>query len=45
MFSYALMIQQTERLERLISEELGECCEAEIEERIEPFRAYRSIGD
>jgi len=36
------MNQQTERLERLIAEELGECCEADVEERLDSLRAYQS---
>lgn len=36
------MSQQTERLERLIAEELGECCEADVEERLGSLRAYQS---
>ncbi|MFB6299295.1 MAG: ArsR/SmtB family transcription factor [Halobacteriales archaeon] len=36
------MSQQTGRLERLIDEELGECCDGDIEERLESLRAYRS---
>lgn len=36
------MSRQTERLERLIAEEIGECCEADIEERLDALRSYRS---
>jgi DNA-binding transcriptional ArsR family regulator len=36
------MGQQTERLQRLIAEELGECCEADVEERLDSLRAYQS---
>jgi len=34
--------QQTERLERLVAEELGECCEADVEDRLDSLRACRS---
>jgi DNA-binding transcriptional ArsR family regulator len=36
------MSQQTDRLERLIADELGECCEGDVEERLESLRAYQS---
>ena len=36
------MSQQTDRLERLLTEELGECCEVDVEERLDSLRAYRS---
>jgi DNA-binding transcriptional ArsR family regulator len=36
------MSQQTERLERLIAEELGDCCEADVEDRLDSLRAYQS---
>ena len=36
------MSQQTERLERLITEEIGECCEADIEERLDSLQSYQS---
>ena len=36
------MSSQTERLERLITEENGGCCEADIEERLDSLRSYRS---
>lgn len=36
------MSQQTDRLERLIAEELGECCDGDVEERLESLRAYQS---
>jgi DNA-binding transcriptional ArsR family regulator len=36
------MAQKTERLERLIVEELGACCAADVEERLDSLRAYRS---
>ena len=36
------MSSQTERLERLITEECGGCCEADIEERLDSLRSYQS---
>ena len=36
------MSQQTDRLERLLTEELGECCAADVEERLESLRTYQS---
>ncbi|MUW13242.1 metalloregulator ArsR/SmtB family transcription factor [Halorubrum sp. CBA1125] len=36
------MSSQTERLERLITEERGGCCEADIEERLDSLRSYQS---
>ena len=36
------MSPQTERLERLIVEENGGCCEADLEERLESLRSYQS---
>lgn len=42
LFKYQIMGQQTERLERLITEELGECCAADVEERLDSLRAYQS---
>jgi DNA-binding transcriptional ArsR family regulator len=36
------MSQQTERLERLIADELGECCEADVEDRLDSLRAHQS---
>lgn len=36
------MTQQTERLERLIAEELGECCAADVEDRLDSLRTYQS---
>ena len=36
------MSPQTERLERLITEESGACCDADIEERLDSLRAYQS---
>jgi DNA-binding transcriptional ArsR family regulator len=38
------MSSQTERLERLITEERGRCCEADIEERLDALRSCRSAG-
>jgi transcriptional regulator, ArsR family len=36
------MSSQTERLERLITEESGGCCEADIEDRLDSLRSYHS---
>lgn len=36
------MTQRADRLERLVTEELGECCAADVEERLASLRAYRS---
>ncbi|MGB9985552.1 ArsR/SmtB family transcription factor [Salarchaeum japonicum] len=36
------MSSQTERLERLITEERGGCCAADIEERLASLRSYQS---
>ncbi|CCQ36867.1 ArsR family transcription regulator [Natronomonas moolapensis 8.8.11] len=36
------MSSQTKRLERLITEERGGCCEADIEERLNSLRSYQS---
>jgi DNA-binding transcriptional ArsR family regulator len=36
------MSSQTERLERLITEESGRCCEADLEERLDSLRSYQS---
>ncbi|MFC7019542.1 MULTISPECIES: ArsR/SmtB family transcription factor [Haloarcula] len=36
------MSSQTERLERLITEESGGCCEADIEERLASLRSFQS---
>jgi DNA-binding transcriptional ArsR family regulator len=36
------MDQQTGRLERLIAEELGDCCAADVEDRLDSLRAYQS---
>jgi DNA-binding transcriptional ArsR family regulator len=33
---------QTDRLERLIAEELGDCCEADVAERLDSLRGYRA---
>jgi DNA-binding transcriptional ArsR family regulator len=38
------MGQQTERLERLITEECGGCCEADLEERLDSLRSYQSAA-
>jgi DNA-binding transcriptional ArsR family regulator len=42
MFNYTIMSSQTERLERLIAEESGGCCEADLEERLESLRSCQS---
>jgi DNA-binding transcriptional ArsR family regulator len=36
------MGSQTDRLERLITEERGGCCDADIEDRLGSLRSYRS---
>lgn len=36
------MSQQTDRLERLITEEVGDCCEADVTDRLESLRSYVS---
>ena len=36
------MCPQTDRLERLITEEDGGCCETDIQERLDSLRSYRS---
>lgn len=36
------MSSQTERLERLIAEESGGCCAADLEERLDSLRSYQS---
>ena len=36
------MSSQTDRLERLITEESGGCCEADIAERLDSLRSYQS---
>jgi DNA-binding transcriptional ArsR family regulator len=38
------MSSQTERLERLITEERGRCCEADVEKRLDALRSCRSAG-
>ncbi len=38
------MSQQTERLERLIADELGECCDGDVEQRLDTLRRYQSDG-
>jgi DNA-binding transcriptional ArsR family regulator len=38
------MSQQTERLERLIADELGECCDGDVEQRLDTLRDYQSAG-
>ncbi|WP_436903496.1 ArsR/SmtB family transcription factor [Halovenus halobia] len=38
------MSQQTERLERLIADELGECCDGDVEQRLDTLRTYQSEG-
>lgn len=38
------MSQQTERLERLIADELGECCDGDVEQRLDTLRNYQSDG-
>jgi DNA-binding transcriptional ArsR family regulator len=35
-------VSETERIERLITEESGECCAADVEERLDTLREYRS---
>ncbi|MEF8842146.1 MAG: metalloregulator ArsR/SmtB family transcription factor [Haloarculaceae archaeon] len=34
------MTQRSERLERLVGEELGECCEADVEARLESLESF-----
>lgn len=36
------MPQQPERLERLITAEIGECCDGDVEERIDTLQTYRA---
>jgi DNA-binding transcriptional ArsR family regulator len=36
------MSQQTDRLERLITEESGGCCDGDIEDRLDSLRSYQS---
>ncbi|SDE90723.1 ArsR/SmtB family transcription factor [Halorientalis regularis] len=38
-------MSETERIERLITEESGECCAADVEERLDTLREYRSWAD
>lgn len=38
------MSQQTERLERLIADELGECCDGDVEQRLDSLETYQSEG-
>ncbi|MFC6976730.1 ArsR/SmtB family transcription factor [Halomicroarcula sp. GCM10025709] len=38
------MSSQTDRLERLITEESGGCCEADIEDRLDSLRSYQSAA-
>jgi DNA-binding transcriptional ArsR family regulator len=38
------MANQTERLERLVAEEIGECCEGDVEARLRSLRSFRSKG-
>lgn len=42
MFNHASVSQQTDRLERLITEEMGECCEADVADRLDSLRSYQS---
>jgi DNA-binding transcriptional ArsR family regulator len=43
LFNQSSMSSQAERLERLITEESGGCCDADLEERLESLRSYRSV--
>lgn len=36
------MSQRPERLERLITAEIGKCCEGDVEDRLQTLEAYRS---
>ncbi|WP_336001408.1 ArsR/SmtB family transcription factor [Halorientalis halophila] len=36
------MSEKTARLERLITEESGECCRADVEDRLDTLREYRT---
>lgn len=36
------MSSQTDRLERLITEKRGTCCEADVEDRLDSLRSYQS---
>ncbi|AQL42905.1 transcriptional regulator [Halorientalis sp. IM1011] len=38
-------MEQAERIERLITEEAGECCAADVEDRLDTLREYRSSVD
>ena len=38
------MSQGSERLERLITEEIGDCCESDVSERVERLEAYGEVG-
>ncbi|WP_324760761.1 ArsR/SmtB family transcription factor [Haloarcula sp. GH36] len=38
------MSSQTDRLERLITEENGGCCEADVEDRLDSLRSYQSTA-
>ncbi|MEE6208908.1 metalloregulator ArsR/SmtB family transcription factor [Salarchaeum sp. III] len=38
------MSGQTERLERLITEEIGECCDGDVADRLDSLRAYQSAA-
>jgi DNA-binding transcriptional ArsR family regulator len=42
LFNYAVVSQRTDRLERLITEEIGDCCASDVEERLDSLRSYRS---
>ena len=44
LFRYSFVTPQSRRLERLLGEELEECCEADVERRIETLQEYRSAG-
>ncbi|WP_424017235.1 ArsR/SmtB family transcription factor [Halorientalis pallida] len=37
-------MSETERIERLITEESGECCAADVADRLDTLREYRSSG-
>ncbi|MFB6151237.1 MAG: ArsR/SmtB family transcription factor [Haloarculaceae archaeon] len=36
------MLPQSDRLERLVEEQAGECCEGDVGERVETLEGYRS---
>jgi DNA-binding transcriptional ArsR family regulator len=40
MFNRSTMSDAAERLERLITEEIGECCDADVAERVETLERY-----